>query len=186
MAVLIVTDTIVVLCWKKSMHAGLFKTLFLLLLSVSVLGASSAEVMEIAGEKWMVWPDETQENYREKDWIERDDNRIFEVVKSRADRALALLEENSYIVIEDSHTLEYFLGSSASHLESMPESYQPYLLRAVYSNSNGGYRVGISNDNSSFVVYEQLGAITNVHRSALVVLLESEPKVIYVTIHSIM
>lgn len=168
------------------MEIKILKRVLFFLFVVSMISIPSVVLAESAGAGWMVSPLDNDENYREKEWIASDENRVFEVLKSRVSLALSELEEKSFIAIEEPLTLEYFLGTTAPCLKSMPEGYHPYLLRAVYSSANGGFRVGVTKDRSTFVVYEQLGAIADIHRTALVVYLQSKPIKIYPTIHSIM
>lgn len=153
---------------------------------MSLVTFSSSALSEGGGEVWLFYPNESNEDYREKEWIEQGEARICEVAKSRVELALTALNEKSFVSIQSRRELESFLGASVSCAENVSNDYQPYLLRAVYSKTNGGFRVGISEDDAIFVVYEQLGTVSTVYQTALVVFLKNEPSNLYVTIHSVM
>lgn len=155
------------------------------LLSV-LLVCSSLLRSEESALSWINNPYGGESDYVEWQWIESNEHRIFEVIASRRSLALTALEHEEFIEIKAPLSVEDYLGNPAPRVGEVANGYRPYLIRAVQSGTNGGFRVGVSRDEDVLVVYEQLGQVAYARKAALVVFLASKPNRIYVTTHSIM
>ena len=101
---------------------------------------------------------------------------FFEVPVSMLEEAERRLESEAAVKLQS-----YDVESLSRKHFSCIKGATPFLVRAVYTNGNTGSYWLKRLDSALWVSHNPLGASTGTHRSALIVCLRFNPRIVYVT-----